>query len=172
MYVQADWLSNTNTEDDVVGTMSAAWAVKSTFQSALQKRLQGQTIQFGQGDDLLIIGGRSSIQDAFAANPVQNWNFVPARGEILSVTARRKTHTKGKMLSMLPGLGLKMATNESARSAQVRDKVGKILDVSTKKYTLVHIVSGHAGPDDYQLPNSTSGAQMALLLRHYFESYM
>lgn len=172
MYVQADWVSNTQSEDDIVGTMSAAWAIKSTFESALRRRLRGQTIQFASGDDLLVIGGRDSIEDAFAQAPAQNWNFSPAQGEILVVTARRKTHQKGKMLSMLPGLGFKMLTNQSARSSQVRDKIGKVLDVSTRTYTLVHIVSGHPGTDDFGLPPAASGAQMALLLRHYFTSEM
>jgi len=170
MYVQADWLVG-KSEDDVFATMSAAWAVKSTFEAALRKRLQGQTnIQFSPGDDLVVIGGRTSIMDAFAQNPVGNWHFVPAQGEILSVTARRKTHDKGKMLSMLPEVGLKMATNESSRSPQVLDMLGKFIEVSQKKYTVVHIVSGPAG--NYTVPPSTSGAAMALQLKNYFALHM
>ncbi len=169
MFVQADWLAG-QTEDDVFARMSAAWAVKSTFEHALRKRLQGQSIQFLSGDDLLIIGGRTSIEDAFSQGTAQNWQFFPAQGQILSVTARRKTHDKAKMLFLLPEIGMSMVTNEASRSPLVVDRIGKLLTVTQKKYTVVHIVSGPAG--NYTVPPGTSGATMALELRNYFAGHM
>ena len=169
MQVQAIWLSERVGEGSGFKEMSAAWAVKSTLYR-LKYRLNGNTVQFKPGDDLMLIGGRSSLEEAFKDSPVKDFNFAPAQGETLYITARRKTHKMGKMLSLLPGIGLKMMTNSSARSSNVKDKMGKLIGAHMKTYTEVHIISGQPDTDEYALPPSMSGAQMALLMKHYFKS--
>lgn len=75
------------------------------------------------------------------------------------------------MLSLLPGVGLKMLTNKTARSDLFLDKMGKLLDVQTNTYTLLHIVSKAAEPGGFAIPPS-SGAQLSLTLKRYFETKM
>ncbi len=174
MFVQAKWLSPNSIfadEEDVLKRMSAAWAVKSNFLETLRMSLQGDTVRFRSGAELLVIGGRKSIREAFADDPAREWQFVQAPGQWLYITARRKTHKMGKVLSLLPGVGLKMLTNKSARSGWFLDKMGKLLDVHTKTYTLLHIVSKPAEPGGFAIPPS-SGAQLSLTLKRYFEEEM
>lgn len=108
------------------------------------------------------------MPDELAGSTIQNLDFAPAQGEQLMVVGRRKTHEKGRLLSALPKVALGLLTNPSRWTTNYFDKLGKLLDVGTDTFTLVHVISTHPGPDDYDLPGTPSGAQLANLLRHFF----
>jgi hypothetical protein len=180
MLVQAFWIENPATglagildEDAAFRQLSAAWSIKSNFQNTLGSQAKGgapPTIQFASGQALLVIGGRSSIREAFANNPVAAWNLRAAPGEFLFADARRKRHGLGTFVTCAPALGFKMLTTPSVRSPQYLDKLGKLAGVISNTFTVLHLTSKAADPDGHSLAATQNGAQMAIGLANYLNS--
>ena len=184
MYVQAYWtpghLNDRNIFDQANLTMQ--WGDNSNLVQTLNRKREGQTVQWpgpippvNQREHLLVIGGRQSIQDSFAVDPIRDWEFVPRPGEILSVTGRRKTNKRTAQLTELPNLGLKMLTRPELREPFMLKHVKQRLQLNFRTYTVISIVSApvmFVEDDAYMLPPSTSGAQMSLLLRDYFGRFL
>lgn len=184
MYVNAYWTigyyNDRNIFDQAELTMS--WGGESNFERTLDHKREGQTVQWpgpvppgNQREHLLVVGGRQSIQDSFAEHPVRDWEFVPRPGEILFVTGRRKTNKRTGGLAELPNLGLKLLTRPELRQPFMLKHIKERLQLNFRTYTVINIVSSpvmFVENDAYMLPPSTSGAQMSLLLKDYFDRFL
>jgi hypothetical protein len=132
-----------NDESDAFERMSAAWAIRSSLGGALTRRLQGNTVQFESGGELLVLGGRGSIREAFKSAPADQWEFAPAPGEMLYFSAHRKNHKRTKALVLGALAKIKIGSGDE-RGQQM---LNKLMSVHNKTYTALHIYSAASDPE-------------------------
>ena len=160
------------------------------FASVIKKRVDASGSITLDRDEMIVVGGRKSIAEAFGELPVSRYIFAAGTGKILCLTHSRCSPDRNRAIGLGIGRVGQIAVapayqavaalvngNDAAGfaahmgstlSPAANSRVFTTLGLATKTRTVLHIFSAPSSFDGHQLARRHSGAQISLLVRRYF----
>jgi hypothetical protein len=199
MEVNCEFLDERTT--DTTGQIAARTinaGAAGNFEGKIIERMPpgGDTIVFDDDMEMLVIGGRTSICNAFAKEPVASFYFEAPRGKMIFAShaaSSRKRWAFGagaaRVTQLLSGpaynLGtvtatafrdpnprhmasLYKSTMKSTYSRKINEGVFGVLNQAAKTRTVLHLFSDNADPTAQALGTRLNGASLSFQLARYF----
>jgi len=180
----------TLTDDELIQRhTNARTAFQSNFVNEIQAVLQGNAVWL-DNLEMVVIGGRKSICNAFAQIPVANYEFRAPQGKLIYVSHTRSSKGKGYALGLGALRITQMATSpiyngittlktgggmetfssrmKNTYDAEFNRLLFGVLGLASKTRTILHLFSESSDFDGTPIASAPTGAQLSLLLRKYF----
>ena len=174
---------NDNTTDDefVERATNLAVVERDGFGLAIQKIAPGGQLNFGT-NQLVCVGGKRSIIEAFASGIAQATRYNAAIGQLICYTYATSTATRERAIAGAKNRAKQVlfASVQSASQypAGQRDQIldvetnvqaAKVLVLATKQRLVIRFRSAANGFAGHAIANTCTGALISLSLRQHFQ---